>query len=403
MKNKEKKTIKVSFNTFLVIVISLVIVGFMGVSIYAKSLGKPNIISAIQALMKSEKKENTDEVKGDQKQNIDLDNSNNELDNETAKQIFEKGASKIRKLQYEELIKTEYEISGNFIEKEINGKTYVKTNEKYETVKQKYGELFTDKALENVLAKRFANVDGILYVSYGGATGWDITNVEVEKINEKDGELTYKASYNNMGIDGSVGNKKQTCEFKLKKVDEEYKISETNYCNLGQEENTNQNNNNNELDNETAKQIFEKGASKIRKLQYEELIKTEYEISGNFIEKEINGKTYVKTNEKYETVKQKYGELFTDKALENVLAKRFANVDGILYVSYGGATGWDITNVEVEKINEKDGELTYKASYNNMGIDGSVDNKEQTCEFKIKKVNEEYKISETNYCNLDKK
>ena len=46
-----------------------------------------------------------------------------------------------------------------------------------------------------------------------------------------------------MGIDGSVGNKKQTCEFKLKKVDEEYKISETNYCNLGQEENTNQNNN----------------------------------------------------------------------------------------------------------------------------------------------------------------
>ena len=403
MKNNEKKTIKVSFNAFLVIVISLVIVGFMGVSIYAKSLGKPNIISAIQARMKSEKKENTDEVNGDQKQNIDLDNSNNELDNETAKQIFEKGASKIRKLQYEELIKTEYEISGNFIEKEINGKTYVKTNEKYETVKQKYGELFTDKALENVLAKRFANVDGILYVSYGGATGWDITNVEVEKINEKDGELTYKASYNNMGIDGSVGNKKQTCEFKLKKVDEEYKISETNYCNLGQEENTNQNNNNNELDNETAKQIFEKGASKIRKLQYEELIKTEYEISGNFIEKEINGKTYVKTNEKYETVKQKYGELFTDKALENVLAKRFANVDGILYVSYGGATGWDITNVEVEKINEKDGELTYKASYNNMGIDGSVDNKEQTCEFKIKKVNEEYKISETNYYNLDKK
>ena len=56
MKNNEKKTIKVSFNAFLVIVISLVIVGFMGVSIYAKSLGKPNIISAIQALMKSEKR-----------------------------------------------------------------------------------------------------------------------------------------------------------------------------------------------------------------------------------------------------------------------------------------------------------------------------------------------------------
>ena len=111
---------------------------------------------------------------------MDTDNNNN-FDNETAKKIFEKGAEEIRKLQYSGLIKEEYGVSGNLIERRINGRVYVKTNERYEKVVQKYGEIFTDKALENVLAKRFANVDGVLYISYGGATGWGITNVEVEK------------------------------------------------------------------------------------------------------------------------------------------------------------------------------------------------------------------------------
>ena len=121
LENNEKKAIKISFNTFLAIAASLVIVGFVGVNIYANSLGKPNIISGIQALIRKEEKENTDEI---------------------AKELFEKGAEEIRRLHYSGFIKEEYEVEGDLIEKNINGRIYVKTNEKYEKAVQKYEEIF---------------------------------------------------------------------------------------------------------------------------------------------------------------------------------------------------------------------------------------------------------------------
>lgn len=68
----------------------------------------------------------------------------------------------------------------------------------------------------------------------------------------------------------------------------------------------------------------------------------------------------------------------------------------------GGATGWDITNVEVQKINEENGELTYRATYNDLYIDESV-SEEKNCIFKLKEVDGEYRISATNYCDIDKK
>lgn len=232
MEDNQRKTIKISLKSFIIIVISIVVVLFLGWNLYAKSIGKPNIISKIQALTKSEKKENNDEVNGNQKQNVNLDNSNNELDDETAKELFERGATDIRELKCSELMKVDYELDENFIKKNINGTIYNKTNEKYEKVVQKYGEIFTDKALENVLAERFINIDGILYVSDGGASGWEITNVKVERINEENGEISYRATYNDVAVNGEVIEEKQTCEFKIKKVDGEYKISETNYCDM---------------------------------------------------------------------------------------------------------------------------------------------------------------------------
>lgn len=53
--NEGKKVIKISFNKFLTIAASFVIVGFLGISLYAQKLGKPNIISGIQALINNEK------------------------------------------------------------------------------------------------------------------------------------------------------------------------------------------------------------------------------------------------------------------------------------------------------------------------------------------------------------
>lgn len=57
VESNEKKVIKISLGTFIAIAASLVIVGFVGINLYANSLGKPNIISGIQALVKDEPEE----------------------------------------------------------------------------------------------------------------------------------------------------------------------------------------------------------------------------------------------------------------------------------------------------------------------------------------------------------
>lgn len=140
VENNEKKVIKISLGTFIAIAASLVIVGFVGINIYANSLGKPNIISGIQALVKNEPEVNVDEI---------------------AKELFEKGAYEIRKLIYGS---NGYELAEPKEVEEINGIEYIKTTEKYETVEEKYGEIFTGEALKNVLSKKFANVNGVLYI-----------------------------------------------------------------------------------------------------------------------------------------------------------------------------------------------------------------------------------------------
>ena len=340
LENNEKKTVKISFNTFLAIAASLVIVGFVGVNIYANSLGKPNVISGIQALIRKEEKENTDEI---------------------AKELFEKGAEEIRRLQYAGLIKEEYEVEGDLIEKEINGRIYVKTNEKYEKVEQKYGEIFTDKALENVLSKRFANVDGILYISYGGATGWGITNVEVEKINEKDGELTYRASYNDMGIEGFIDEKRQTCEFKIRKVNEAYRISETNYLNLDKEEIDNSK----ELGSEEAKKTMQgylnifgaKFGSPARVLTTDEikLISSYSEIDGK-----ADKNNYISSKIKYSDFKNKMLEYMTEKLFEEMSGSNYKNVNGMLYIADIGASGKSFKIEEIELISEEDDKCKYR-------------------------------------------
>ena len=67
MENNERKVIKVSFNAFLAIAASVVIVGTVGVNLYAKSKGKPNLISSIEALVKKEENQSITE-------NVELEN-----------------------------------------------------------------------------------------------------------------------------------------------------------------------------------------------------------------------------------------------------------------------------------------------------------------------------------------
>lgn len=138
--NEGKKVIKISFNKFLAIAASVAIVGALGTILCVKKPWENKLKSNIQAEQKNEPEINIDEI---------------------AKELFEEGAEEIRKLEY---AGKPYEIAKPEQKREINGKEYIKTTEKYETVEKKYGQIFTEEALENVLAKKFINVNGILYM-----------------------------------------------------------------------------------------------------------------------------------------------------------------------------------------------------------------------------------------------
>lgn len=291
--NEGKKVIKISLKSFIAIAAATVVVLFVGVNLLAYKMEKPNLISGIEALINNE--ENTDEI---------------------AKELFEKAVLAIRDsdkfyepAEPEEIIK-------------IDDRYFKKTTSEYSEIKEKIGEIFAEETLEDVLKLSFYNIDGIAYAIPTAGPGYYIDNIEVEKINDKEGTITYRAKYIKNYVDG--GNpKEEKCEFKIKKINEEYRIIETNYRELYA------NKDDNELDNETVKALFEKGAYEIRTLIYGG---KEYEIARPEEKKEINGIEYIKTTEKYETVEKKYGEIFVGEALRNVLSEKFANIDGILYI-----------------------------------------------------------------------
>jgi len=386
VENNEKKVIKISFNTFLAITACLIIVGFVGINIYANSLGKPNIISGIQALVKNEPEVNVDEI---------------------AKELFEKGSYEIRKLEYSSLVNEEYEVADEFIEKEINGRLYVKTNEKYETVKQKYGEIFTGEALENVLSRRFDNVNGILYICHGGATGWDITNIEIEKINEENGELTYRASYNNVNVDESISEEKFTCEFKIKEVNGEYKISATNYCNLGEkQEAIEDNTTNNNLDDETAKSIIQSYlniigvGSPTAALTIQEigLIDENSEIPGGDY---IDDEGYRSSNIKYEDFKSKMLQYMTEELFNRMINDTqawYKNINGKLYIYQSAWTGTEHIIQEIELISSNKNNYIYKIN-GSEGVDAVENGARFTAEVELQKTgnNNKYIVSKLNW------
>lgn len=143
--------------------------------------------------------------------------------------MFEEGSLKIRETQYTDY--PDYDVSKPLAEKKINNENYRKRNVKYMDVVKEYSKIFTGDALNKLLNKRFAEVDGYLYVSDGGATGWNIANVSVSRIGQPNDEIRYSVKYNDVLIGDSYSEQK-TCEMTLKYVDGDYRILSTNYCNL---------------------------------------------------------------------------------------------------------------------------------------------------------------------------
>ncbi len=341
--NNEKKVIKISFNTFLAIAACLVIVGFVGINIYANSLGKPNIISGIQALIKDEPKVNVDEI---------------------AKELFEKAVLAIREPS------EFYKQSDSEEIKNIDNRYFKKTDSKYSEVKEKCREIFTEEALENVLKLYFYDVDGIAYAIPTAGPGYSIENINVEKTNEDNGELTYKATYTKKYVDGAP-TEEQNCEFKIKKVDETYKIFATSYMNLDKIEENKGDTVNGKLDNELAKTKIQsylnilgasQGSPAATLSTYEiDLIDRNSEIpGGDYIDKD----NYRSSSINYEEFKNKMLEYMS----EDLFTERFMgykNVNGKLYIFDGGGTGMEFDVLEVKLITSD--EISFK--YEVKGIE----------------------------------
>ena len=207
---EEKNEVKVRFSTVVYLFIILVLVVVLGLVYYlgfVKGDNANNVISNGEV---------TEQL------------SNNQVD-EIAKDLFERGSQKIRETQYTDYY--QYEKAQPLTEKTINGEIYEKRNVLYSDVEKEYSEIFTGEALTFVLGKRFAEIDGYLYVIHGGATGWDITNIRVSRISENNNEIQYTVTYNDVEIDDSI-TEEYSCKMTVKLVDGNYRISETDYMGL---------------------------------------------------------------------------------------------------------------------------------------------------------------------------
>ena len=203
MENNENKVIKMSFNKFLSIAAVIVMVLFVGINVFAYKMNKPNLISTIEALIKKD----------------------NEIEetNEVAKKLFEEAVLAIR-----DGFNIEYDPEEI---KEINGIYYGKTRLKYSELKEKYEDIFTGEALENALAINATDVEGIAYIVPKAGPGYYIENISVEKLNQDNGELIYKAKYTKAYVDSSTKEENE-CKFKIKKINGNYRIFATNYLGL---------------------------------------------------------------------------------------------------------------------------------------------------------------------------
>jgi len=114
--------------------------------------------------------------------------------------------------------------------KEQNGKEYHKTVMSYEDKRDEYDIVFGGKALDKIMNTRFLNVDGVLYVSEGGATGWELVETEIEKVSEQNGETKYKANYK---LQEENAEKPGTCNFTIKEVDGNYLITDIDFGIMG--------------------------------------------------------------------------------------------------------------------------------------------------------------------------
>lgn len=245
MEGKKDKKINVLavFCTILIVVI-IALVGYIFVQktnydkeIKGLELNNVKMKSTIDDLQEKvvlmEETNNTVSTQNTTNTTNTVDDADNEMNDEEvdkiAEELFEKGSQKVRETIYSGY--DEYDLIIPSSEEVLNGKVYERRDAFYSDVEEEYAKIFTDEALKAVLEERFTEVDGYLYVLEGGTTGWDISNIKLERTKESENEIEYSITYNDVEIDGSVS-EEITCSMTIKLVDGEYRISKTDYCEL---------------------------------------------------------------------------------------------------------------------------------------------------------------------------
>jgi len=199
MKENEKRVIGISLKTFIAVAASFIIIAFLGVNIYANKMGKPNVISAVKALFKEEVVDN---------------------ENEKIEQMLRQAFVDIHYLYHADLTE-EYGKDNSAEMKQIGEKTYYKTTSKYSVVEEKYGKMLIDEALKKLLALRFLNVDGNLYVCNMEGEEIETSITDIQRVNEEDGTYTYEIKSVEIVYNKDI---EATTWYKVRKVEDTYKI-----------------------------------------------------------------------------------------------------------------------------------------------------------------------------------
>lgn len=240
-RDNKVKIVKISLKTSLAIAASVAIVAFLGANMYANHLGKPNVISAVQALIKKEEVKQEENKEESSSKNIETESSISEL--VPGKKITIEKAYQIARKKYNtglidmsnnltvdgveyyafrrlEVVngKTKYlstilvSLDGTVVKETYQPNTYIMGNEAKEFTEEEIQELQEDKYNEiaKVAVQKFFDIQGLdipskILISQGLTTKEELENAMMSKepiienyIEYKNTNISYSAFKNKM-------------------------------------------------------------------------------------------------------------------------------------------------------------------------------------------------------------
>jgi len=303
----ESKIIKISFNAFVAVAASFVVIAFVGVNMHAKSIGKPNAISALQALFSNEKK-----VERQEEQNEEINKDEN-IENP------KEGINKISKDEAFSIIKDKY--ASNIIKISIIEKNITQDNiEYYAFKKEQINADGTEKYLSTIL------------ITLDGETS--------KEIYDPDGTKTEEKNFT----------EEQRKEIEEDKYNEQAKNAINKYFELRLQSSP---------DELLLKLGLLNNLEELQVNQEEKILDEQYHLY------------YKKTNIKYSTFKNKMLEYMTENMFNqfiyNHIESWYKNVDEMLWVADYRAEGTDYYVEDLELISINGNVYEYFVKYRERG------------------------------------